>query len=129
MVEDKISVEVDRSALLAEWHKHREEVSVMATKVDSTYTMVSQLVRHAEHLTKLDTIASAIVEIKDSLIAVATGKQQIPMDVAKELFSQARKDNGSLTKTYGLIVITLLAVMLFLLTGEKLGLIRNLVAP
>lgn len=111
------------------WDAHRKEIGDMSHKLDATYEVLNDLASHAYHLQKLDVIASGITDMKNNLIAVATGKNQIPLDVAKELFTQSNNGNNTTIKILGMVVIVLLSVIGFLLIGEHFGWIRTLATP
>lgn len=104
--------------------EHRKELIAMNGKVQQVQESVEAMVEHIHHLTQLDVIAEAVVEVKDQLLSAATGKNHVPIEIAKEYFAQSAKSQAVLHRIYGLIILSLTGIIGFLLTGEKLGWIR-----
>jgi len=101
----------------------------MGSKIETIHDNLGEFGMHVRHLSKLDTIAEAVVDMKDNLVSVATGKSQIPLDVAKVLFQQKQASSDATVKTLSVIILVLLSVIGFLLVGENLGWIRKLFNP
>jgi len=80
-------------------------------KIVNTHETSITLSKYLPHLEKLD----ALEDIKNHLLDAATGKNQLDIKVATLLF-----------KILGITIIALLAVILFLLTGEHWGILGAL---
>ena len=85
--------------------------STAASKIEETFDNSKQILSYVKHLEKLD----ALVEIKDHILNAATGKDHIQKDVAILLF-----------KILGLVIVSLTAIIAFLLTGSHFGVIGSL---
>lgn len=109
--------------------EYKREIQDMTQKVSATHDNVETMVNQLQHLTRLELIAETLIDVKNELISAATGKNHVPVEVVERLFIQNSKNQWSQFKSYSLIVIVLLAVLLFLLTGEHFGWIRHLVTP
>ncbi len=112
-----------------EWDMFKENHKTMAYKLAKTHNMVEEQKTYFQNLESLPQIANALLEIKDQILDAAIGKNHIPLDVAKELFSQNKDTSKSTSKILSIVIIVLLSVILFLLTGEALGLIGLLKHP
>lgn len=80
-------------------------------KVTEIHSAVMKQTAYLSHLEKLD----ALADIKTHLLGAATGRDHIPTKVAVTVI-----------KILGLVIVALLAVILFLLTGEHFGLLGAL---
>lgn len=129
MSNDDHSGKIQCGLLNGAWSEYQKELTDMANKIDNIHHSLGSFDGHIRHLSKLDTIASAVVDMKDNLVAVATGKSHIPLDVAKEIFSQNKQGSDTTIKVLGAVIIVLLSVIGFLLIGEHFGWIRTLVKP
>lgn len=86
----------------------QDDVKQQITEVHSTMTT---LLEHTQHLTKLD----CLERIENKLLTAATGKDHVPMPIAK-----------SVIKILGAVCIVLVVCIAFLLTGETFGVIGSL---
>lgn len=86
-------------AIAKQWPETKE-------KLDFLYSEINTLGKYLPHLTKLD----ALEDIKDHLMKAATGRDQIPTQTAMLI-----------VKILGVVIVALLLVLVFLLTGEKLN--------
>lgn len=129
MSEDDINGKLNCGLMNGSWSQYQKEFTSMASKIETIHDGIEEFKGHVSHLSKLDTIADAVVDMKDNLVSVATGRSQIPLDVAKELFSQNRQGSNAITKILSAVIVLLLAVIGFLLIGESSGLIRKLFTP
>lgn len=77
-------------------------------KIVETHSVSVTLGKYLPHLEKLD----ALEDIKDHLMDAATGKNQLDIKVATLLF-----------KILGITIVALLFVIIFLLTGESMGIL------
>ncbi len=102
-----------------EWQEHRKETDEMRNVLD-------QLLKNSEHLSKLDVIAGAIVEMKEYLISAVVGKDHVPTKTHDLMFAQMAKVNGFNYKVLGSVSLGLLMIIVFLLTGQTLGWINPL---
>lgn len=87
----------------------------MELKISETHTGIQDLATHAAHLSNLPVIAESIRDMRTGLISAATGKDHLPSSIAM-----------TVVKTLGLVIIGLVAVIFFLLTGAHLNLINGL---
>ena len=78
-------------------------------KIVNTHETSVTLAKYLPHLEKLD----ALEDIKSHLMEAATGKNQLDIKVATLIF-----------KILGATIFVLLAVILFILTGQKMGLLQ-----
>lgn len=92
--------------LAEDWEKHREDFEKMTSKVSETHVLMTQIMTHTQHLSKLD----ALEDIRDTLINKATGRDQLDTKTALIMF-----------KILGAVIVTLLLTILFLLTGQSLN--------
>lgn len=97
-----------RCPLNSDWEGYYSEFQTIIEKVDNAHKRIGQMLEHTQHLSKLD----ALEDIRDSLISKATGRDQIDSKIALLLF-----------RILGAVIVTLLFVILFLLTGQKLNLL------
>ncbi len=82
------------------------EVELALVKVSEVHSAMSELIKHASHLSKLD----ALEDIKNSLIGPATGRDQMQT-----------KTVNMIVKILGVVIIGLLATLVFIITGKSLG--------
>lgn len=95
--------------LVGEWGQEME------AKISETHSTMQQLIEHTQHLAKLDTIAVSINDMKNGLMNSATGRDQIPTKTAHLIF-----------KLLGAVIIGLVVILVFLLTGHEFGIIGTL---
>ncbi len=94
-----------------EWDEHRQIVIEAAEKIDVIHAKIPVFLEHTSHLSKLDYLK----DIKDSLLSAAIGRNHIDGKLAMRLFGVA-----------GIVILGLLFVLVFLLTGETMGWIAPL---
>lgn len=94
-----------------EWIEYRERADRVESVVKEIHSQNQTLVNHTAHLQKLD----ALSEIKDSLLSAAIGRTQLDLGIAKLIFW-----------LMGAVMLGELFVIVFLLTGEKLGILQLL---
>jgi len=99
-----------------QWDEHREDFILVRNKVDTMHEALTNLKEHTQHLEKLDSISIAIVDMRDTLIGAATGRDQLPLTVGMTVI-----------KTLTLVIMGLVFVIGSLLVGEHFGIIRELV--
>lgn len=98
------------------WEEHRVEIKDIMQKTDSMHTMMSQLLQNTQPIsTKLDAVVDAIKDMKVGLMDAATGRDQIPTNVAMYVL-----------KVLGWVIFGLMIVIVFLLTGSHFGWIGQL---
>jgi hypothetical protein len=90
-----------------EWIEYRERADRVESIIGEIHTQNQTLVQHTSHLAKLD----ALSEIKDKLLESATGRNQFDIGIAKFLFY-----------ILGGVILAQMFAIVFLLTGEKIGL-------
>lgn len=94
------------------WGVGEEEVIGAMDKISETHSLLSTLVQHTSHLPN---IAKSNDEIKTYLVGAATGREHVPIKIVERL-----------AKIGGWIIFGLVTVIVFLLTGSKLGLFPGL---
>jgi len=90
------------------WYHHSDRALEAFEKVDVMQETMKTLCLNSEHL-------KALPEIKEKLLDSATGKKHVD----SETFQMV-------VKYMGMVIIALLVVMVFLLTGSHVGLIGPL---
>jgi hypothetical protein len=93
-----------------------------ADQIEDIHGSTSQILRYAKHLEKLD----ALTDIKDNLLSFAVGKDQIPTKVVEAMMVRADKNSRLIYTVLGLVIVALIGVLAFLLTGEHLGWVHKL---
>jgi hypothetical protein len=99
--------------LAADWANHARQLKESARKIDEMHMSMAALLRntkHLEELGELKVISSTLLEMKDTTLDVATSKDHI----------QA-KHFELMMKILGTVILVLLFVLAFVLTGQKLG--------
>lgn len=99
-------VSMFKCQLSDQWEEHRKEAKDAIYKVDEMSTNMGLIIEHTQHLKKLDKLDI----IAESLLNAATGKDQMPTKTAHLIF-----------KMFGVVMLGLIFVIVFLLTGQKLG--------
>lgn len=94
-----------------EWLEHRDTITEAARKIDEMHRQIPVFIEHTSHLKKLDYLK----DIKDSLLNAAIGRDHVPSKMAMRLFG-----------ILGAVAIALTFAIVFMLTGEKWGLILPL---
>ena len=79
-------------------------------QIEETHAMITNLQPTMQPISKLNSIDSNIAEMKAALLAAATGRDQVPVQVVQSLF-----------KMMGWIVFGLVFILVFVLTGHHLG--------
>lgn len=110
----------------SDWLEHRKEVQDTARKVEDIRMVLNKTLGHMEHLNKLDIIAGAIVEMKETLIQAVVGKDHVPSKTHDVMFGQMVKVNSFNYKVLSAVILGLLGIIVFLLTGAHSGLIPPL---
>lgn len=122
------------------WEKYMKNAAAISEdiqeKVHQTHSFLETVSENLSHLKKLDklediartnsNIESSITEVKDNLIGVATGKDQIPSGIVKDIFLQQAKQSRANFWISCIVITALVGALVFLLTGEKLGWINPL---
>ena len=109
-----------------EWVQHRKETQETSRKVDEMRLVLGKILGHTEHLSKLDVIATAIVDMKEHLISAVVGKDHVPTKTHDLMFAQMARVNSFNYKVLAAVSLGLLVIIVFLLTGETLGWINPL---
>lgn len=90
------------------WNKHREQIISAIIKVDTMHDGMVEMVKHTHHL-------QALSDIRDTLIGAATGKDHVPTKVFLIVLA-----------ALGTVIVGLVFILIFLLTGEVAGWIEHL---
>lgn len=105
----------DKCPILDEWFKHKprydlalEQIQDMHATVKTLAPIVNNSVGDIKGL--LQTQNSLLSDMNKNLVAPATGKDQMPMQTAMYGF-----------KVFGWVIFALVAIIVFLLTGQHLG--------
>ncbi len=99
------------------WDEHQDKFLKVLTQSDDMYTMLQALVDNSKHWEHLKDLS----EIKGSLLSFAVGRDQIPTKTVDSLLEQLNKNFRNSVYLSGTVIIGLLIVIVFLLTGEHLG--------
>lgn len=94
--------------LAGDWERRKDQYEKTVIQIQETHQVMNQILKHAQHLTKLD----ALEDIRDSLLSSATGRDHIETKAVILVF-----------KILGLVIFSLLLTLLFLLTGQHFNLI------
>lgn len=92
-----------------EWQK---DIDV---KLTETHSMMTNLVEHTAHLSKLDKILDSLEAIQGKLLSSAIGKDDVNT-----------KTVILILKILGIVIAGLTAVIVYLLTGLHLGFVNSL---
>lgn len=90
------------------WERHREQIISAIVKVDTMHDGMIEMVKNTQHL-------QALSDIRDSLLSAATGRDHVPTKVLLVVLG-----------TLGAVIVGLVFVIVFLLTGEAMGWINAL---
>lgn len=90
------------------WEKHREQIISAIVKVDTMHDGMVKMVENLQHL-------KALSDIRDNLLDSATGRDHVPTKVLLIVLG-----------TLGAVIVGLVFVLVFLLTGEAMGWINAL---
>lgn len=91
-----------------EWKQHRDRALVALNRVENMDQAMQKLADSLQHL-------SALTDIRDTLLSAATGRDHIPLKAALVVL-------GVLCS----VILGLVFVLVFLLTGEAAGWINSL---
>lgn len=94
--------------LFVEWAKHKEQTLSAFAKLEALHDGMDEVIANTRHL-------AALTDIRDTLLSAATGRDHIPIKVFLVVL-------GSL----GSVIVGLVFVIVFLLTGEAAGWINPL---
>jgi hypothetical protein len=98
--------------LYREWHQLRTRAETVERQVGDIHLGLEASSKQA---TALETIAACLTEVKDRLLDSAIGRRHVDLVTF-----------GSVIASLSLIILALLVVVVFLLTGEGAGWIREL---
>lgn len=93
---------------LADWLQHKERAMGALEKLKALHDGMDEVIKNTRHL-------SALSDIRDTLLSAATGRDHIPMKVLLVVLG-----------TLGAVIMGLVFVIVFLLTGEAQGWIKLL---
>lgn len=105
-----------------EWGFHKERTEKAVNQIDEMHRTTNDILEYTKHLEKLD----ALVEIKDSLLSYVVGRNSVDTKTVNEIFLQQHKTFRTTQIVTGIVVIGLIGVIVFLLTGEHMGWIHEL---
>lgn len=109
MLRRRVNGETHSCPLGGEW------VEEMESKISETHIGMNLLVENTKHLSKLETIATAIDEMKTGLLGAAIGKNHLPINVVLIVLG-----------TFSGVIVALTGILVFLLTGSQSHLIGPL---
>lgn len=109
-------------SLNGEWNKHSIKTSIAMEQINDIHGTSKILLDNTKHLEKLN----ALSDIRDSLLSYVVGRDQISTKVVNELFEQQHKTFRTTQIVTGIVVVGLIGVIVFLLTGEQLGWVHRL---
>ncbi len=105
-----------------EWGKHTVKALIAMDQINEIHGASKTFLDNIKHLEKLN----ALSDIKESLLSYVVGRDQISTKVVNELFEQQHKTFRTTQIVTGIVVVGLIGVIVFLLTGEQLGWIHGL---
>jgi len=94
-----------------DWEKYRTEHSEVKDMIGEIHRSLGQLEKNASYLKHLDSLS----DIKNTLMNAAIGKKHLELTTATLIF-----------KIFGITILALVGVIVFLLTGSHNGLIGAL---
>lgn len=98
------------------WAEHREEVRLLSAKVADVHAALPSLMESStSSASALTNIANIMLDIRNTLLDSATGRDQMPTKTATLIFN-----------TLGLVILVLLITLGFLLIGENFSWIKGL---
>ena len=115
----------DLFMLAKEWGEIQPRIKIALSKVDDIHALVPEIhqrTRYLENLSALPLIAENIKNsaenmktLTEALVAPATGRDQIPTKTATLLF-----------KILGFVIVSLVLIIAFLLTGDHFSILPHL---
>lgn len=116
MTEEKLTLNGRGCPLVQDdWNSHRNDLADVREGI-------TELLRHTQHLAHLPRVAEGVEElnqriegVRNDLIGPATSADRVPLKVVEWL-----------AKAQSVVILVLVVVIGFLLTGEKMGWINEL---
>lgn len=105
-----------------DWEEHKEDI----THLVNSMAHVLSYAKHLEKLDQLDIIANSITSMEVRLLNAATGRDQVPTEVVQKMLGVVTTANTRIMWVFSSIAVGLLTVIVFLLTGAKLGILPPL---
>lgn len=115
-----------------DWEEHRVNAQEAMERIATMHDAMTKLLVHTKHLDKLDklekleTIASGVTEMRDKFIEVIIGKNQIPSDSFDKMLKEINQTRVTTFKSMFIVIVGLVGILIFLLTGESLNWIKLL---
>lgn len=113
-----------------EWGEFKQDFTKVTRIVREVHVGMRALQRHAKHLEDLQELRAqthTLREIKEGLLAAATGENRLPVDSVKEMFKEVAKSRLASDRIFAVTILALVGIVTFLLVGERFGWIRELV--
>lgn len=91
---------------------------------------MEHLSEHTKHLPVIakgiEVMTDKITDMNSTVLSAAIGREQIPLSTVNEMFNQWSKHNATLYRVFGVICLSLVLIIGYLLIGEHFSWIRNL---
>lgn len=101
-----------------QWPKHLENSSFMQQRIEEIYESICVIRMNTNHLQKLDSISGSLLELKDGLLKIVSGKNVIDIDTVKDLVKAQQatylKVITVICTVFLIVVITLLGLKTFI---------------
>ena len=95
----------------SEWFKHREDIKEAHVKIHNCTEMLNSIQASTDSWKR---IACAMEEMKEGVMNKALGKDEVPIDVVREMMTQQQKAYLSIIKMmsviFGLIILVLIGL-------------------
>lgn len=104
--------------LAKQWDEMQPRIQVALSKVDDMHALVPEIhnqTRDLNNLSALPSIAAHLKVLSEHLVNSATGKDHIPTKTATLIF-----------KILGFVIVALVLMIIFLLTGDHFSLLPHL---
>jgi len=109
-----------------DWPDFQRERLLAMEKVEDIHMMLGKIMNHVENLDELKTQTLLLRDVKDGLLGPATGRDQIPVNMVRDIMKDLTQTRVSTMKILGIVIIGLVIVIMSLLTGENFGFIKAL---
>lgn len=116
-----------------EWEEFRNEFREARKNCRELNSAMELILKNTGYLVKLPELTESVAtlnhiikEMKDSLLAPAIGKDQVPKEILEFMLSAQNKNSRYIFWLLGSIIVAFVIIFGFLLTGEKTGYINPL---
>lgn len=110
VVSDIIILSENEKGAILELHRRIPEFDKLFKRAETMEGSLATLAMYGQHLTKLDTIATAITEMKTGLIGPATGIDRVPVATL-----------DAVVKIFAWVIVGLVGILSLVITGKAFG--------